>query len=321
MNIAIQISPEVKSAYYQSYVEVARQELLYVFGTIPHEYICIGTVEFFHVDVTEENYPLLLRLSFAQGLFSIEGDSLIPLPVAFPFRLHADFVFGNKYRGKTNERLTQLLLNVGLASCTNEDRAQKSVLDPMCGRGTTLLWAMRYGLNGYGVEIDPKAMADMRRNIKKWTKIHRQKHSFKEGFLGVKPNKRKEGVCIEFCAEETLLKAVHGDSRSVRRLFRNESFDLIISDIPYGVQHVSSRGTRNPIQIIEESISSWDEVLCEGGVIVLSFNRNLPKKKVLVEAFAQRGFRDVGFSIPHRMSESIVRDVVIFERIQAKKSI
>lgn len=321
MNIAIQISPEAKAAYYQSYVEVARKELLFLFGAIPHEYVCIGTMDFFHVEVKEEQYPFLLRLSFAQGLFSIHGKSLTPLPCTFPFQLHANFVFGNKYRGKTNERLTQLLLNVGLAHCTNEDRVQKNILDPMCGRGTTLLWAMRYGMNGYGVEKDPKAMTDIRRNIKKWTKLHRQKHSFKEGFLGVKPNKRKEGVCIEFCAEGSLMKAVHGDSRSVRRLFRSQPIDLIISDIPYGVQHISSGGTRNPIQIIDESISSWDEVLCTGGVIVLSFNRNLPKRKSLLEVFARKGYRDVDFSIPHRMSESIVRDVVIFERIQAKKSI
>jgi SAM-dependent methyltransferase len=317
MNIAIQISPEAKAAYFQSYVEVAEQELSYVFGAIPYEHVCIGTVEFFYVQVTEEQHPLLLKLSFAQGLFVIEGDSLRPLSVQYPFRLHADFVFGNKYRGKTNERLTQLLLNVGLASCTNEDRIHKRVLDPMCGRGTTLLWAMRYGLDGYGIDIDPKAMEDIRRNIKKWTKIHRQKHSLKQGFLGVKPNKKKEGVCIEFRAEDSLLKSVHGDSRSVRRLFKKESFDLIISDIPYGVQHVSSKGTRNPIQTIEESIPSWNEVLCTGGVIVLSFNRNHPKRKVLVEAFVQHGFRDVGFSIPHRMSESIVRDVVIFERAES----
>ena len=123
---------------------------------------------------------------------------MTPLPILPNFALHEDFVLAVNI--EENQRDTYaLLLNVGLATIQNDiPLSTTTILDPMCGRGTSLLWSLRYGVPSFGLEVDPKAMEDIQRNLKKWTKIHRQKHSLRQSFLGVKPNKKKQGVCIDF---------------------------------------------------------------------------------------------------------------------------
>ena len=311
MNTAILISPEAKSAYFQDYIDVAQRELGYVMGDIPCRYERIGSLDFLLLEAHPTQYQQLLRLSCTQGLFSLADGHFIPIPQEADFLLHEDFVFGSKYKGKTNERLTQLLLNVGLATLRPQTE-DISLLDPMAGRGTTLFWGLRYGISSHGIELDTLACEDMHRHIKKWTKLHKQKHTFRTGFLGVIPNKRKEGVHLHLTVGENSLDAVQGDCKHVSRIYREKQFHLIISDIPYGVQHVSAQKTRNPMHILAESLPFWKNVLHKDGAIVLSFNSNLPKRDVLVELFAQHGLCDIGFSIPHRMSESILRDVAIF---------
>ena len=57
-------------------------------------------------------------------------------PQAFSFI--QDFMFGTKYRGKTHELLTQYMLNLGLFHLRPTRTQKVTLLDPMCGRGTTL---------------------------------------------------------------------------------------------------------------------------------------------------------------------------------------
>lgn len=312
MKIAVQISPEAKSAYFADYLDVAKKELELLLRDRETSYLKKGNLEFFIVEDEGEDLGKLLRLSFVQGVYKIENGMLIPLDMTEGFNLHEDFVFGSKYKGKTNERLTQMLINVGLASVGVKDPKTVTVLDPMCGRGTTLLWAMRYGLSAKGIEQDPQALVDIRRNLKKWTKLQRQKHRLTEGFINGK-NRSGLGKYLEFATEDSSMRVVTEDSRNAKQVFRKEKFDLIISDLPYGVQHFTTKGTRNPLKVIEESIEGWKGCLKNGGVVVLAFNSNNPKRAVVIESFEKRGFRARPFSAGHRMSESIVRDVVIFE--------
>lgn len=166
---AIQISPGAKSAYFKDYIDVAQQELRFVFKDLDFQHQRIGPLDFFLVKAQEDQLPKLARLSFVQGCYRIHNNHLEPLAQEGEFHLHEDFVFGSKYKGKTSETLTQLLINVGLAAIGNPAAKKVKLLDPMCGRGTTLFWAARYGMKAKGIEQDPKALDDIRRNFKKWT--------------------------------------------------------------------------------------------------------------------------------------------------------
>jgi SAM-dependent methyltransferase len=312
-DIAILISPVAAGAYFKDTLAVARAELALVLGDLTPEHWQVGALDFFVVSLSDEQQQSVMMLSFVQGLFERHGGQLIPLDIKHNYLLHEDFVFGSKYKGKTNEHLTQLLVNVGLRSIDVPDGQTPKLLDPMCGRGTTLLWALRYGLNAKGIEQDAKALDDIRQHLKKWTKLHRQKHKLTDGFVG-ENKKRSHGKFIEFQVEDRSVRFISGDSRIADQLIKNEKFDLIVSDLPYGVQHFTTDNTRNPIAVIEQSIDAWSALLKKNGAIVLAFNSYIPKRRALIELFEHNGFVASPFSAPHRMSESIVRDVVVFKR-------
>ena len=87
-----------------------------------------------------------------------------------------------KYPGKTNELFTKLLLNVALASsalagdCRRPTTRRLVVLDPLCGRGTTLNQALMYGFDAYGMDIDARDFEAYSVFIKRWLKDKRLKH-------------------------------------------------------------------------------------------------------------------------------------------------
>jgi SAM-dependent methyltransferase len=311
MKLALLISPEAKSAYFKDYLDVATQELSAVLPGMAAQHRQVGALEFLELECEEAVLPTLARLSFVQGMFSIDGPQLTPLVVTTGFTGHEDFVFGSKYKGKTNERLTQLLINLGLAAIGAGSGENVKLLDPMCGRGTTLLWAMRYGIKARGIEQDVKALADVHQSLKKWSKLHRQKHQLREGSIG-KADKKGIGKFLEYTTEEGAMKMVIGDARNAYDLYKGEKFDLLVSDLPYGVQHFASDGARNPLAVLEASAMQWEQCLKPGGAIVLAFNTYIPKRRDLVAAFTRAGLTAQPFTAPHRMSESIVRDVVVF---------
>jgi len=307
--IAIQISPEAKGAYFADYLSVARSELAQLFGPIAATHWQVGPLEYLRIPAAGIAPGMLLRLSFAQGLYAVEGELLRPLDLCVDFRLHEDFVFGSKFRGKTNERLTQLLLNVGLAAIGGVAPGLR-LLDPMCGRATTLLWALRYGMDASGIEQDAQAIDDIHRHLKKWCKLHRQKHTLQEGFLQAR-NRQGMGRYLDFAAEGGRMRVAIGDARQAALLAGKAPFDLLISDLPYGVQHLTPEMSRNPLPLLAECAPLWRQRLRSGGALVLAFNSNNPKREALSELFVAAGFEPLPFAAPHRMSESIVRDVLI----------
>jgi len=310
--LALLISPRAKSAYFNDLIEVAKAELAWAIGSEQAiAYKKIGAMEFLVIESSESQLPLLSTLSFIYGIFEYQDDQFTPLPIEADFKLHEDFVFGAKFKGKTNELLTQLLINVGLQCIEYKKLSDVKLLDPMCGRATTLLWGMRYGMKTKGIEQDAKALPDIRQNVKKWCKIHRQKHQFKDGFVGGKATKGNTGKFIEFTVDDTSMRVITGDSAKACSLLNNAKFHLIISDLPYGVQHFTTDQTRNPLAVLRACAKDWCDSLKPGGVIVLAFNRNIPKRKELIAVFTEQGLEAMDFTAPHRMSESIVRDILV----------
>ncbi|CAA0104956.1 Uncharacterised protein [BD1-7 clade bacterium] len=312
-DISLLISPLAKSAYFADYLTVAQAECDAIFTDTAFTHQRIGTLDFLDATLSDDSIQQAMRLSFAQGIFERCDGGFQPLASDAGFRLHEDFVVGAKYKGKTNEMLTQLLLNIGLAHMPDSAPETLKLLDPMCGRATTLLWGMRYGMRSKGIEQDPKALQDLQQSLKKWTKLHRQKHQLQTGFVG-KANKQGKGKFLDFQAEDAGMRVIHGDAREAAELLKDEKFNLIISDLPYGVQHFTTANTRNPLAVLEECADGWANCLKPDGAIVLAFNSYQPKRAKLIECFAARGLHAEPFAAPHRMSEAIIRDIVVFRR-------
>ncbi|MDX2470554.1 MAG: hypothetical protein QNL04_08255 [SAR324 cluster bacterium] len=321
--IALLHSSRAKSAYFNDYIAVSKAELSWVLsscGLVSTDFthVKIGEMDFFHLDLAADQeatvMPKLVRLSFVAGIFERKDNSLLPLDLNPNFALHEDFIYGAKFKGKTNETLTQLLVNIGLAAIDYNKINEVKLLDPMCGRGTTMLWALNYGCQAKGIEQEETVLNDVRQMIKKWTKIHRQKHHLHEGSIGAKIGKKGNEKFIDLTVNGCTMRVINGDSTQANRLLKNEKFHMLVTDLPYGVQHFTTAKTRNPTEVLKACASDWCNSLKPGGVMVMSFNNYIPKREELIEVFSEQPLEVLDFTAPHRMSESIVRDILVLKK-------
>ena len=115
---------------------------------------------------------------------------------------------------------------------------------------------------------------------------------------------------------------VHDDAARVRDHLPDRSVDLVVGDLPYGVQHGSRAGAgrlqRRPGEVLDAALPRWVAVLRPGAGVALAWNhRTLPRHEFgalleragleLVTPHDDRSFR-------HRVDRSITRDVVVARR-------
>ncbi|MEN0064378.1 MAG: hypothetical protein AAGA48_19685 [Myxococcota bacterium] len=305
------VDPRTEGAYFADALTVAQGEFRARYPDVSIAVDARRSLVFLDADLESSEASHLARLSFVQGVFRAADDALHLLEGDPSYGLPAGLVWGAKYRGKTHELVTQLGLNLALATCTAE--GPHTLLDPMAGRGTTLFWAARHGLSAWGVERDPKALADVQRHVKRQTQLLRIKHRQSHGWVGPK---RKDGIGRFVATQfgEVEVQLVTGDSRQLRDLIGPKSFSLIVSDLPYGIQHTGPAGTRNPIRLLEACASGWTRALAPGGAMVLIFNRLQPRRPALERVFQDQGLVVHNHELAHRMSESIWRDLLVLHK-------
>jgi SAM-dependent methyltransferase len=279
-----------------------------------------------------EDLALLANLSSIYALYLREGELLRPVAVRPLDRYSSDLVTILKYPGKTNEHFTKLLLNVTLLSMS-APRALLSrrlaVLDPMCGRGTTLNQALLYGCDVAGVEIDGKDFDAYSEFIRTWLKNKRFKHEAAVTSLARGGESLGRRLDVSFAAtkelwrsaEVTRVTLINADTAKARAFLRAGSFDAVVTDLPYGVQHGShdvAGLSRRPVDLLREAVPVWKELLRPGGALGISWNTHVAGRELLVEALAAHGL-EVMSSAPfldlrHRVDQAIVRDLVVARR-------
>ena len=314
MKVKILISPLARGAYFDEFEAVAQQEFAACFtdGAEPQFLESIGGLSLISADIEERALPSIARLSFVQGIFEVDdGNGLHPLKVETGLRFPAHLVHGWKYQGKTNEMVTQMAINIALKYC-NTGRVPQTLLDPMAGKGTTLLWGLRYGLGGVGIEQDTSAISALEAHLKKQTKLHRLKHSIAKGSVGPK-HKGGKGKFLSCTMEDVSLRLVAGDSLEAPTLLGAQRFDMIVTDLPYGVQFKGGP-KRSPLDTVKGCARGWMDSLRGGGAMVIIYNTYQPSRHQLAAAFSSLPCQLHDFSAPHRMSESIVRDFLVITR-------
>jgi len=305
------VDPLATGAYFDDTPEVVIAELKACFPAVSVAVQRHATVTFLQVDLEPSSAAELVRMSGIQAVFEGEGESIRLLDVDPGYVLPPALVYGAKYRGKTHELVTLLALN--LARWTSTAEGPVEVLDPMAGRGTTLLWAARHGWSAVGVEQDPKALADLKRHVKRQTLLHRIKHREHQGSVGPK-RKDGRGRFLEYRFGDPGMRLVIGDSARLTELLGPRTWPLIVADLPYGVQHTGRDGTRNPLGVIGGCAEGWARALAPGGAMVLIFNRLQPRRDALAALFVDQGLEVREIGVAHRMSESIWRDLLVLER-------
>jgi SAM-dependent methyltransferase len=267
---------------------------------------------------------LLSNLSSAYALYGIEGELLRPLTMAPLDRVSSDLITIQKYAGKTNEHFTKLLLNVTVLASERPLDAALSVFDPLCGRGTTLNQALMYGYDAHGMDIDTKDFDAYASFLKIWLKNKRFKHTAE-----TVPVRRERALAgrrlnVTFGLSKEAFKAgdvqrvsvVNADALRGREFYKPRSFDVVVTDAPYGVQHGSKGGagglSRSPLELIGRAAPVWADLLRPGGALGIAWNTYGGSRDELAKLLTSAGLDVVAYpDFEHWVDQAIVRDVMV----------
>lgn len=255
-----------------------------------------------------------------------DGEWLKPLSLRQAAYLDADLAQVLKYKGKTNADFTLMMIHCALAAsdyalCTDP----LTVLDPLCGRGTTLFCALQEGHHAAGVEIDRKAVHEADAYFKRYLQYHRLKHkretvsaTLPEGGNAAEIRYSFGNSAQAFKAGDTRsLRLFQGDAAQVDGMLGKDSCHLIVTDLPYGVQHAAKdkRGTATMRRLMGESFPAFQRALQKGGAAAVSFNTYTLGRDDLCEAMEAAGLRvlaDAPFNdFSHWVEQAVNRDMVI----------
>lgn len=259
----------------------------------------------------------LEQLSFLQCLFRIHEGWLKPalLPGAAVFGDDLPHIL--KYKGKTNEAFTAMLLNAALFASDFAPDEALTVFDPMCGRGTGLFTAINRGYHAIGIETDKKDIQELTGFFERYLKQGRFKHKRTDSVIT--QGKRRYGTRHVFDMFEGAgpqLIAACGDTRDAGMFYRKGAAHLLIADLPYGIQHEGRQG--GLLELLGEAVPVWRAVLKPGGVMALAFNESTLPRRALMEALGPaweicKGEPwDTGFS--HWVEQGVRRDIVVCKK-------
>ncbi|SDS48950.1 TRM11 family SAM-dependent methyltransferase [Microlunatus soli] len=262
-------------------------------------------------------------LSSAYALFELDDDRLRPVRLIDDDRFADDLVTIPKYQGKTNEQFTRLLTNV-TAAAADRPAGRLSLLDPLCGRGTTLSVGLMLGYDVAGVEADTKSVEAYTAFLKTYLRRKRIKH--KAELQPVRREGRSLGkrlvadIAAEGCGPSQQLTVFTGDTRQSAALFGKRTFDLVVTDAPYGVAHESGgRGAKGASAgLLGEAIGVWAGQLRAGGALGISWNTYRLTREELAEIMINSGLQPIMDGpyarFAHRVDSSINRDIMVARR-------
>ncbi len=327
------IAPSANRVYTDAAVDLTAAELE-IFGTTvldgrisdidPTVVAGLAYVGFTADELSTRDLALLANASSMFALFAREGELLRPLPLTPLAYFDDDLITIPKYAGKTNEQFTKLLLNVTLLSSASAKSLLDGglrVLDPLCGRGTTLNQALVYGHDVAGVDLDGKDFEAYGSYLRTYLQRKRIKHRLETN--PVRRDKRLVARRLTAAitrADRTLgVDVVHADTTASADYFKPESFHAVVADAPYGVAHgsrtVAAGLRRSPMQLLTAAVPVWARLLRPGGALGISWNTHVARRADAAGALAAAGLdvlEDGPYArLRHRVDAAITRDVLV----------
>ena len=290
----------------------------------------IGRQDWLLVDITGEldqpDYDVLDRLGTIGAVFEwfddvagLVGPLLRPLTSRWTPFATVELVEARRYRGKTNELFTSVLLNLALfASDWGESLAEHlRILDPLAGGGTTLFAALTRGYDAVGIEQEKNDIDTTDAYVRQF---------FRE--LGVPCQRLEERVrgvgrrilfTIGRRPETRLLGLVHGATFATPALLDGlpggARFHAVVADLPYGIQHQGQ--VRH---LLEEGVPAWADTLLPGGALALAWDASSLRRTAAItlieQHFGLRVLDEAPFNVlEHAVDRQIKhRDVLIVRK-------
>jgi len=344
MIYAILYHPGHNRVYFETSLKLAVSEFHIVAKKLSTDYSGVERVTLcgvdyltFHVKnrLSGKDVRILSDLSFLYALYEIINENgetyLKPIQtISEPF---VDESIGTilKYTGKTNEIFTRMMINIAFYSQNNLSPIR--LLDPVAGKGTTLYEGLMKGFHVYGIEIGDRVVNEAYHFIKRFLETARYK--FEHTAIKISgPNKAFKATrhTFEIAREKEAFKRkdtktielIAGNSLHANTYYKKNYFDLIVGDLPYGVQHGNvtnekqSSLTRNPTELLHACLPSWCDVLKPNGILVLAWNNHVMTRAKMEHLFEEQGFTvkndDTYLQFAHRVDQSIVRDILVAQK-------
>ena len=333
MQFALLVKSHANARYAQSLLKLASLECkcllyaLHVKAEVRVELLAGTPFLILETDSLEEDQWNYLSRHSAISFAAVKQDDwLRPLPLHNPAYLEPDLAQVLKYKGKTNADFTAMMLHCARSASTFAlSREPLMVLDPVCGRGTSLFCALEEGDCAFGIETDEKAVHEADVYLERYLQYHRYKHRREECSITLRRGGalRKRIFTLSnnsdaYKAGETItLQLVRGDTTRTDEIVGAENCHLIIADWPYGVQHApkDNKETLSLAGLLHAALPAYYRALKAGGAIAVAFNTyTLPRATVTAE------MKNAGFApleqppfddFSHWVEQAVNRDMVV----------
>lgn len=345
MIYAILYHPGHNRVYFETSVQlsvsefcIAAQQLSTACSTVQQQRIC--GIDYLTFETVEELDPADLEvisgLSFVYALFRVEhfNGELYLKPLVRDCARFVDESMSTilKYTGKTNEIFTRMMINI--AYHTQGRREDIRLLDPIAGKGTTLYEALMKGFDVYGIEIGDMVVNESYHFVKRFLETAHYKYEHTALRLSG-PNKSFTAARHTFVTAKTkeafknketrTIELIAGNAKYADQYYRKSYFDLIVGDLPYGVQHGNvtkekqTSLTRNPTELLRTCLPAWMGVLKSGGALALAWNANVLPRNKMERLLEEHGLtvkkEEAYLRLAHRVDQSILRDVVVAQKL------
>ena len=329
MKCAFLLYPHQNVRYRQSLLTIAAAELSMTLAALGRggevRPVEMGGAAFLTFDcdhLTQRDVRMLSELASVYVMFTMEDAQMVPMESAHPNYIGEDLPALLKYKGKTNEMFTDAMITMALASSAfmPVHDSQLIVCDPMAGRGTTMMLALRRGYHGVGIEIGKADVKECCDYMTRYLEYHRIKHKRSETSLTVrgKCGGRETKFVLSDTAEHfkdgdtRTLRMICGDTRDAAALLKPQSVHLMVTDIPYGVQK-GTAGRQDSIGgTIAAALPGWQEALKPGGALAMSFNTYVTRRADLVRLCERAGLEVIATPpLEHWVEQAVSRDVIL----------
>ncbi len=297
------------------------------------QYEPIGGLELltFEVETLEQKFEQVLgRLGDNFVTFEVSSAGLVPRHEGRATYFPKDMASIQKYSGKTNEAFTLMLLQVAVLAgdYAHDFDTPMNLVDPMCGRGTSLYQGLMLGYHMSGIDQDKMAISEMGNFVKRYLKYHMYKHEFSHQtvhfdgkVLGTKYTVETAATTEAYKAKDRrVLHFAQGDTRQINRFYKKASFHGMVVDLPYGIQHKGRDAGRGVdlAKLLCEAAPEWQRVLMKGAVAVIAYNVHSFDRAVVDTAFESAGFsvlkEGVFGDFQHWVEQAVTRDLLVYKK-------
>ena len=234
----------------------------------------------------EQILPRLGATSEAYEFFErfgdVEGPFLRPLETSFAPFLPLEMAEIRRYKGKTNEVFTRVLLNIAIfaGGFSNQYVGRLRVLDPLAGGGTTLFLALSAGYDAFGIEHQKQDVETTVVFIRQYlNSIHIPYKELDE--RGRRAGRRYQFEIGRKGAAHRLVLA-HGDTCEanlhMQEVPGGPHMHAIVGDLPYGIQHFGEIAG-----MLSKALPVWESMLLSGGTIALAWNATRIERTAMTE--------------------------------------